>query len=571
MKLPKPDFYHGKSMGECTQWFDHIENLLDTNEARGFLEKDKVNWAVNYLRGTPASDWYTEKRAGKIMPSTWDTFKKWCRDQVEHPTNRGVEAVSKYNAARQRDGQSVKAFFSYLQQVEADLTSTLEEEYRVHTTLDKLQPSLQLELRRLQTPPKTMSELKSEASRLESILSQKRKDRSTQDGQNKDSNPRKRGSGSFQNKGGPEKPSNPEEKGSPEKKPKTDRPYLPTEEFQRRKKNNLCLKCGKGKHLARDCRSEFNPNDPKANKTGNTPSKPQGEDAQKKPEGVIRAVQQAPQQERGLIIEALVKTPSGQTWKERALVDSAADINYIDQTLVKELDWNQPDEGMGQIEFIDGTLRTLYGTHSTDLVLTDSKGETKTDHHSFAAIEMKGPRLVLGLEWLEKINPQIDWVEKTWSYARQHPMIEVQGPGHFLRGVRKCQEQAYVITQKVVDEGSEIPDWLEDYADVFSASEAAKCPRLPEACHAIDLVEGAEPPYLPIYNLSAKELTALREYLEDSLQKGWIRPTKSPAGAPVLFSPKKDGRLRLCVDYRGLNKVTIKNRYPLPLIDEMLD
>ena len=63
----------------------------------------------------------------------------------------------------------------------------------------------------------------------------------------------------------------------------------------------------------------------------------------------------------------------------------------------------------------------------------------------------------------------------------------------------------------------------------------------------------------------------LREYLRDALAKGWIRESSSPAGAPILFAPKKDGELRLCVDYRGLNKITKKNRYPLPLIGEILD
>jgi hypothetical protein len=63
----------------------------------------------------------------------------------------------------------------------------------------------------------------------------------------------------------------------------------------------------------------------------------------------------------------------------------------------------------------------------------------------------------------------------------------------------------------------------------------------------------------------------LREYLDSSLEKGWIRNSKSPAGAPILFVLKSDGSLRLCVDYRGLNKIIVKNRYPLPLISEMLD
>jgi hypothetical protein len=79
------------------------------------------------------------------------------------------------------------------------------------------------------------------------------------------------------------------------------------------------------------------------------------------------------------------------------------------------------------------------------------------------------------------------------------------------------------------------------------------------------------PPQLGLYNLSQRELQVLREYLDTALKKGWIRVSKSLSAAPILFVPKKDGGDRLCVDYRGLNKVTIKNRYPLPLISKLLD
>jgi hypothetical protein len=89
--------------------------------------------------------------------------------------------------------------------------------------------------------------------------------------------------------------------------------------------------------------------------------------------------------------------------------------------------------------------------------------------------------------------------------------------------------------------------------------------------HAIDVEEGAKIPNLPIYNLSGRELEILREYLDTARDKGWSRPSKSPVGAPILFVPKSDGTMRLCVDYRGLNKVTVKNRYPIPLVSEMLD
>ena len=86
------------------------------------------------------------------------------------------------------------------------------------------------------------------------------------------------------------------------------------------------------------------------------------------------------------------------------------------------------------------------------------------------------------------------------------------------------------------------------------------------------MVERKEPPWGPIDALSEKKLQVLRKCPDTMLKSEKIRPWKSPAGAPILFDPKDHGRgLRLCVDYRGLNKVTILNRYPLPLMNELRD
>ncbi|TPX40627.1 hypothetical protein SeLEV6574_g06522, partial [Synchytrium endobioticum] len=88
--------------------------------------------------------------------------------------------------------------------------------------------------------------------------------------------------------------------------------------------------------------------------------------------------------------------------------------------------------------------------------------------------------------------------------------------------------------------------------------------------HAIDLVS-TETPHRPPYRLSYEELDELKKQLDYLLDRGLIRPSSSPFGAPVLFAPKKDGGLRLCLDYRALNKITVKNRYPLPRIEDQID
>jgi hypothetical protein len=117
----------------------------------------------------------------------------------------------------------------------------------------------------------------------------------------------------------------------------------------------------------------------------------------------------------------------------------------------------------------------------------------------------------------------------------------------------------------------ELPPELKRFADVFSTERSKDMPPRKATDHAIEMTNGGTPPYGPIYPLSQTELTELRRYIEENLDAGRIRPSQSPAGAPILFVPKTDGGLRLCVDYRGLNKVTVKNRYPLPLISEILD
>lgn len=86
---------------------------------------------------------------------------------------------------------------------------------------------------------------------------------------------------------------------------------------------------------------------------------------------------------------------------------------------------------------------------------------------------------------------------------------------------------------------------------------------------SIELLPGAEIPFGRIYPLLKPELEALRKYIDESLGKGFIRASSSPAGAGIFFVEKKDHSLRPCIDYRNLNKITIKNRYPLPLIPEL--
>lgn len=118
---------------------------------------------------------------------------------------------------------------------------------------------------------------------------------------------------------------------------------------------------------------------------------------------------------------------------------------------------------------------------------------------------------------------------------------------------------------------SEVQDIQHEYKDCFAES-------LPEGLHVerdvaqtIPTGAGAAPPYKPVYRLSPAENVEVHRRVVDELKRGIIEPSASPYEAPELFVRQKDGSLRVCVDYRALNKITVKNDYPLPRIDDLLD
>ena len=114
-------------------------------------------------------------------------------------------------------------------------------------------------------------------------------------------------------------------------------------------------------------------------------------------------------------------------------------------------------------------------------------------------------------------------------------------------------------------------DVIAEYHDVFPDALPHGLPPSRDVDHRIELVPGSIPPSRPTYRQSASELAELKSQLAELIALGFIQPSKSPYGAPVLFVKKKDGTTRMCIDYRALNDITIKNAYPLPLVGELFD
>ena len=113
------------------------------------------------------------------------------------------------------------------------------------------------------------------------------------------------------------------------------------------------------------------------------------------------------------------------------------------------------------------------------------------------------------------------------------------------------------------DPATVLPEVYKEFLKVFSHEEANKLPPAwPGVDHIIRMHPGTQLPAGPFYGMSRDELEVLKKYLEDSLSKGYIWASSSPAAAPVLFVKKPEGGLQFCVDYHGLNDFTIKNKYP---------
>ena len=184
---------------------------------------------------------------------------------------------------------------------------------------------------------------------------------------------------------------------------------------------------------------------------------------------------------------------------------------------------------------------------------------------------------MLGLPWLLYHNPILNFDSMTIQWRdfistvtdSIEESLDLGSLTQILTDFQVMQVQL-----ETLDESSEettIPKAYRELANVFSPSNANSLLSYRDEDHAIELEPGKPPPFGPLHNLSEYQLQTLRWQIDKNLANVFIRSSKSSAGAPVLFTRKPDGTLRLFVDYRGLNSLTIKNRYPLPMIDEILD
>ena len=313
----------------------------------------------------------------------------------------------------------------------------------------------------------------------------------------------------------------------------------------------------------------------------------------------IRELQRKPrfikrkQSDNLLEVKAIVARPDGSKLPIIALVNSGCSGSTINENFVKENNLLTHDIPIPiPVYNADGTMNKggsiskftmielLIGDHSERLPLT----VTSLSTHA----------IFLGFDWLKTHNPDIDWKNQklTLSCGEDHlpDLIPVEDEEEDV-GYEKDKEQlfridveAYIRATKSTDLAAKankekqkqtfedvVPDHYHDFKDVFDKESFDELPPNRPWDHAVELLPSDHVIDCKMYNLTLDKQKELDAFLDENLKSGHIRPSKSPFASAFFFVKKKDGRLRPVQDYRKLNNITVKNRYPLLLISELIN
>lgn len=287
----------------------------------------------------------------------------------------------------------------------------------------------------------------------------------------------------------------------------------------------------------------------------------------------------------------------------KALVDSGASHDFISESVVRRLGLSLRTSAWSSVTLADGGRNSILG----EVTLRVTLGSLHLTLHPYVLTELTDAApIILGSGTLLQHAAILDFGQRA-LYLRKGPrqykvplfaaVPAVAAPVANFAVAALCQRaapesigrkaavrllrkgaHAVLVRPKLclnsavvppAEHDPEIAALLEEFGDIFR--DIPGLPPMRPVDHTIPLVPGAQSVSRPMYRLSPLELDEVKRQVTDLLAKGMIRPSTSPYSAPILFVGKKDGTLRMCIDYRGLNAITVKNRYPLPRVDDLLD
>nr|XP_048324599.1 uncharacterized protein LOC125420961 [Ziziphus jujuba var. spinosa] len=267
----------------------------------------------------------------------------------------------------------------------------------------------------------------------------------------------------------------------------------------------------------------------------------------------------------------------------KALVDTGATHNFLSVDEAQRLGVKASKEG-GSMKAVNSAAKPIHGVaRGVQATIREWVGQL-----NLSVVPMDDFKVVLGMEFLEKVKafplpfPNsmciMDGGMTCMVPTERASKMEAKALSamQFKKGIKK-KEQSYLAVVQELDGhedfliSPEVQTVLQEFKDMMPKELPKKLPPRREVDHKIELEPGSKPPAMSPYRMAPPELEELRRQLKDLIDAGYIRPSKAPYAAPVLFQKKKDGSLRMCIDYRALNKITIKNKYPMPLIADLFD
>ncbi|KAL3499013.1 hypothetical protein ACH5RR_041745 [Cinchona calisaya] len=552
---PKPKEFNGhREAKEVDNFLWSMEQYFRNAGIR--IDEQKVNLVSSYLTDYALLWWRrrSDTRSGTAI-TTWDQFVDEFRSYF-YPqyTERDARAKLRRLEMKGEVREYVKEFSQLMLQIQS-----MSEEDAFFQFMDGLKPWTRLELER-----RNVDNLSKAMLVAESLVEFKPREKPTTPREKPNfSKPKGKeiAKESYKEFGG----------GAREKSPSKNE----GKSFITRDKGKRPIKCFfcDGPHMARECPA----------KAKLAAMAMEEETAEEKQLGSLRILNtikvKKSQKKRGLMF-ADVEIAGH---KLSALVDTGATDFFISIEAAKKLNL-QVGKGMGTLKTVNTKEVPVHGLASNvDVAMGQWKGKT-----SLEVIPLDDYDVVIGLDFLDRISamllPFADCICILDSqYQCVVPLKRESGRDHkTLSAIQICSglkrgEPTFLATLKVdeKDNQREVPEVvaavLEEFKSVMPAELPKELPPKREVDHEIELIPSTKPPAMVPYRMAPPELAELRKQLKDLLDAGYIRPSKSPFGAPILFQKKHDGSLRMCVDYRALNKLTVKNKYPIPLIADLFD